>query len=75
MREKDGFRDSLALLNEVFPGKKVLSIEETAQYLNCDRRAVKRLIKTKRILAIDIGTGKYNVYRIPIREIAKLCVS
>ena len=71
-REKEGYRENLEILGEVFPGKKMLTVEEVSDYLGCDRRTITNLIKKGRLVAIDLGSGKYNVYRVPVREVARL---
>lgn len=72
MREKEGYRENLALLSEAFPGRKMLSVEETADYLGCNRKTITSLIESGKLVAIDIGTGRYSHYRVPIREVARL---
>lgn len=72
MREKEGYRENLALIVEAFPGKKMLTVEEVADYLGCHRSTITGLIKRGKLVAIDVGIGKYNVYRIPVRELARL---
>lgn len=41
-REKDGFRDTIADLNRVFPIQGTLSKTEVARYLGVDRSTVNR---------------------------------
>ena len=71
-REKEGYRENLELLGEAFPGKKMLTVEEVSAYLGCDRRTITGLIEKGKLVAVDIGMGKYNVYRVPVREGARL---
>lgn len=71
-REKEGYRENLELLGEAFPGKKMLTVEEVSDYLGCDRRTITGLIEKGKLVAVDIGMGKYNVYRVPVREVARL---
>ena len=43
-REKEGFRDTIAQLNEMFPGKGMLSTNDVAQFMGVNRRtAVKKI--------------------------------
>jgi excisionase family DNA binding protein len=71
-KEKNGYRENIAILNEMFPGRNGLGVNEAAAYLGVDRRTVLRLI-TKNILpAIDVGCGKYKVYRVSKYDLAKL---
>ena len=70
-REKEGYRDNIELLGEAFPGKKMLTVEEVADYLCCDRRTITGLIEKGKLVAINVGMGKYNVYRVPVREVAR----
>ena len=72
MREKEGYRDNLALICEAFPGKKMLTVEEVADYLGCHRQTITSLIESGKLVAVDIGTGRYSHYRVPIREVARL---
>ena len=72
MREKEGYRDNLALICEAFPGKKMLTVEEVADYLGYHRQTITSLIESGKLVAVDIGTGRYSHYRVPIREVARL---
>ncbi|MEA2708364.1 MAG: hypothetical protein QOF78_965 [Phycisphaerales bacterium] len=40
------------------------TVAETAMILKCSARQVSRLIQAKRLMAIDIGTGRHRDYRI-----------
>lgn len=42
-REKECYRDNLALLNEAFPDKNILTLGEVAEWTGLDRRTVTRL--------------------------------
>jgi len=44
-REKEGFRDTMAQLNEAFPDKGALSQKEAAQFLGVCRHTAARKIK------------------------------
>ena len=39
-REKEGYRDTLAELNRIFPEKNLLSLADVSKYLGRDRRTV-----------------------------------
>ena len=59
-REKDGFRDTIADLNRVFPIQGTLSKTEVARYLGVDRSTVNRRgipfnAKTGRIAKADLA--------------------
>ena len=41
-REKEGYRDNMEALLEYFGGKRLLSIEDVAEYCGRDRRFVKK---------------------------------
>lgn len=75
MREKDGYRDQLARLNELYPNRVTLSVSETAKALGIDRRTVVRLIDAKKLVAMNIGErGKNKRYIIPLTAVAKFAV-
>lgn len=75
MREKDGYRDQLARLNELYPNRVTLSVSETAKALGIDRRTVVRLIDEKKLVAMNIGErGKNKRYIIPLTAVAKFAV-
>ena len=44
-REKEGFRDTIAQLNEMFPGKGMLTTKEVAQFMGVERHTVRRKIR------------------------------
>lgn len=75
MREKDGYRDQLTHLNELYPNRVTLSVSETAKALGIDRRTVVRLIDEKKLVAMNIGErGKNKRYIIPLTAVAKFAV-
>lgn len=39
-REKEGFREQLARLDELFPGKEILSMNEVCKMLRADRHTL-----------------------------------
>lgn len=41
-REKAGYRDTIALLNEMFPEQGMLSKTEAAKFLGVDRKTISR---------------------------------
>lgn len=58
--EREGYREQLAELKELFPGKIALTVQETAKVLGVDRRAVNKLIRDKKLGATNINTTKAN---------------
>lgn len=64
-REKIGYRENLRLLNERFPDKDMLNVNETASFMGCCRQTAARNIRfnkqtgliTKTDLARQISTG------------------
>jgi excisionase family DNA binding protein len=71
-KEKNGYRENIAILNEMFPGQNSLGVSEAAAYLGVDRRTVVRLINKKMLPANNVGCGKYNIYRISKLALARL---
>ena len=53
MREKQGYRDTIAELNEMFPGKGMLSKSEVAKFLGVHRTTVYRMK-----IPFNKGTGR-----------------
>lgn len=73
MREKEFFREQLALINDRYPTKITLTVEETAEVLGVERRAVVRLIERKMLPATNVCKGRKNkVYIIPKTAVARL---
>lgn len=70
MREKQGYREALEQVGEAFPGKKMLTIENVASFLNCNRKSVLALIESRKLNGIDIGMGAYKIYRISVKDLA-----
>lgn len=58
-REKEGFRDNMALLNERFPDKDMLSKGDVARFMGISWETVTRRIRfnktTKRISKADLA--------------------
>ena len=72
MREPEGFRETIGDIREFFGMEvQMLTVGQVAKYLSCDHRTVKRLIEKKRLQAANIGSGKYEIYRIPIKALAR----
>lgn len=68
-KEKEGYREQLARLDELFPGKEVLSMEEVRKMLHVDRRS---LLRDKTFPAKKIGgyaqefKGKYVIPKVAL---------
>lgn len=54
--------------------KEFLTVKEFADLLNIHPNTVRRSIKSGRISAFKIGSGKRSDYRIPRAEINRMCV-
>ena len=54
-REKAGYRDTIAQLNEMFPDKGCLSKPETAKFLGVHRNTLDRYVKTGKIRFNDLS--------------------
>jgi len=59
MREREGYRENLALLNERFPDKDVLSVADVAAFMGVSRDTVRSRIKispvTHRVTKPDLA--------------------
>ena len=76
-REKQDYREQLALISAVFPGRINLTVAEAAKALGVDRRTVKALIERRvdPLPATRVGNGKTNkTYIIPIASLARFSV-
>lgn len=51
-----------------------LSIKEFASKIGLHHNTVRRLIKNRKINAINIGNGKYSYFRIPKSEIGRMAI-
>lgn len=72
MRDKQGYREQIERLAEIYPGKITLSLTEAASALGIDKRTVMVMIDKKKLPATDVSTGKKNKrYIIPITAIAR----
>jgi excisionase family DNA binding protein len=73
MREKEFYREQLALLNELYPGKVSFTVEEAAKILGVGRRTITAMIVGKKLTATNVGLGRKNKqYLIPKTAIAQL---
>lgn len=58
-REKDGYRENIALLNKRYPGKDMLNIAEVAEFIGCSERTARRNIRfnpvTGRVTKSDLA--------------------
>ena len=71
MREKDLYRENLMMLREAFPHRNTLTVNEVADWLSVTRRTVEYLIEKNRLPAINVGKGKYNIYRVTLEALAR----
>ena len=73
MREKEGYREQIERLAEIYPNKVALTVTETAKVLGIDKRTVLLLIKNKKLCATDISSGgKNRRYIVSISSIARM---
>ena len=70
MRENRGYREVMSDIRSTF-NVGMLNIQQTAQYLNCDAKTVRRLIEGKKLPAIDLSIKKNKLYRVPIETLAR----
>ena len=63
-REIEGYRDLLARIYEMFPGRLVLTREETAGILGCSEKTVQR---NATIPTVKVG----HLVRVPIDGLAR----
>ncbi len=58
-REKEGYRENIALLNERYPEKDMLTIADVAAFIGCSERTVRRNIcfnkATGRVTKADLA--------------------
>lgn len=69
--EKKGYREIIEHLNEIFPKKIALNVEEAANVLGIDRRTLLSLVERKRLSAMNVGNGTKKKYIISITALAK----
>lgn len=75
MREKEGYREQIERLAEIYPNKVVLTVPEAASVLGLDVRTVLALIQNKRLVATNISAGKKNKrYVIAVSALARFTV-
>ncbi len=73
-REKEGFREQLARLDERFPDCEALSIDEASRYTGVDRRT---LVKTPGFPVVKYGDGRSRyggAYRVAKVALARFLV-
>lgn len=70
MRENRGYREVMADIRSTF-NVGMLNIQQTAQYLNCDAKTVRRLIEGKKLPAIDLSVKQNKLYRVPAETLAR----
>lgn len=64
-RELEDYRDNIALLSQMFPGKATLTVEETAQIIGCHKQTIVEnndipVVKIGRRLAVPVvGLARY----------------
>ena len=51
-REYEDYRDNIALLTQMFPGKATLTVEEAAAVIGCDKRTI---ISHKEVPTVRVG--------------------
>ena len=54
-KEKEAYRDNIALLREMFPGRVQLGKVEAAQLLHVDTRAINKYVKTNEFGKVSIS--------------------
>lgn len=74
MREKEGFREQLARLDEMFPGREAIKIDEAVKCVGLCRRT---LLADKTFPAKKLGSKGYTggVYAVPKVGLARWLVS
>jgi excisionase family DNA binding protein len=72
MREKQEYRDILAEIKIDFGDIKMLTVQQAAELLQCDRRTIVALIESRKLTAVDISTtGTTKIWRIPAASLAR----
>ena len=73
MREKQDYREVLADIKLDFGNIKMLTVNQAAEFLQCDPRTIKDLIEeSRKLTAVDIATtGVNKQYRIPAASLAR----
>lgn len=69
-REKDGFREQLARLDEQFPGREALNLQEAIQITGLDRRTLlsDRGFPARRMGSAVSTGGKYMVPKVALAK-------
>ena len=71
-REKQGYRESIARIDTIFPGKLSLTVAECARAVGCSAKTIRNEIAARRLQARAIGSGKKNnSYRVNIEILAR----
>ena len=73
-REKEDYRANLASIEEKFPGIKMLTVDQVAEWLQVNRRTVTHIIEKPRspLVAVDVSCGKKNkIYRVSVEALAR----
>jgi excisionase family DNA binding protein len=71
---KADYRANIARLNDMFPGKSMLTVDEVAEWLSVNRKTVTSLIvrKVNPLPAVNVGaTSRYKSYRVSVEALAK----
>lgn len=63
-REKEGFREQLQRLTEMYPGREMISLPEACKVTGCYRRT---LLQDKTFPRKKMG----NIYKIPLVALAR----
>ena len=73
MRDKQGYREQIERLADIYPNKVALSLTEAASALGIDKRTLLVLIDKKKLPATDISNGSRNRrYIISVTAIARM---
>lgn len=71
-REKQGYRESIARIDTLFPGRLSLTVAECAQAVGCSAKTIRNEIAARRLQARDVGAGKKNnSYRVNVETLAR----
>lgn len=73
-REKVDYRANIESISEKFPGVKMLTVDQVADWLQVNRRTVTHIIERPRspLVAVDVSRGKKNkVYRVSVESLAR----
>ena len=73
-REKADYRTNIARINESFPGRGMLTVDEAASWLSVTRKTLTALIERRvnPLPAVNIGkSSKYKTYRLSVEALAR----